>query len=340
MSSQAMKQLRVLTGRHAGAQLVLSASTYRIAADDQADIQIVDWQQEPIVLELQEDGQVIALTLQAQDNAASTTTLPRIALEDFLPARFVDIVLCVGPKDAAWPSDMQLLEQMMRPPTGKGEAEAAPPAGRTRLRAAAIGIVASVAIGAAFLTVVSQHTRAATKQAIPEPLVGQVHRAIESASLAGVIARPAGEQVVVEGLLANAADAIALRQLLSRFPADRIEQRYAAASDIAQSISDALQTPGLAVAYRGDGFFVVTGHAMHLDDVRAAAARIAADLAPQVRGIELAATEAPAPDRVPVGAMLSSDGLQYVQTRDGVKHLSLTPEPIVELPDAAATPSR
>jgi type III secretion protein D len=38
------------------------------------------------------------------------------------------------------------------------------------------------------------------------------------------------------------------------------------------------------------------------------------------------ASEAPAPDTVPVGAMLSTDGLKYVQTRDGAKHLSLSPE--------------
>lgn len=317
---------------------MLSASTYRIAADDQADIQILDWQQDPIVLELQEDGQVTALTLQAQDDTAPAA-LPRIALEDLLPARFGDIVLCIGPDDAAWPSDLHLLEQMMRP-AAKMPAEAPRGAGRKALRTAAFGVIASLAVGAAFVTVVSQHAGAAAMQVKPEPLVAQVHRAIESASLAGVIARAAGEQVVVEGLLANPADALALRQLLVRFPAERIEQRYAAASDIAQSISDALQVPGLAVAYRGNGVFVVTGHAMRLDEVRAAASRIAADLAPLVRGIELAATEAPAPDRVPVGAMLSSDGLQYVQTRDGVKHLSLMPEPIVELPEAATTPSR
>ncbi|WP_186830349.1 hypothetical protein [Mitsuaria sp. TWR114] len=56
-----MKQLRVLTGVHAGVHLPLSASTYRIAADEQADIQLVDWHAEPLILELTENGQVLVL---------------------------------------------------------------------------------------------------------------------------------------------------------------------------------------------------------------------------------------------------------------------------------------
>jgi type III secretion protein D len=104
-----------------------------------------------------------------------------------------------------------------------------------------------------------------------------------------------------------------------------------------------LALPGVSVSYRGQGNFAVTGRAMHLDKVREAAVRIAADLAPLVHGIDVDAVEAPAPDRVPVGAMLTSDGLQYVQTRDGVKHLSLlpdSPQAVVELIDTPASPSR
>jgi len=38
--------------------------------------------------------------------------------------------------------------------------------------------------------------------------------------------------------------------------------------------------------------------------------------------------------------MLATDGLQYVQTRDGAKHLSLTPESIGELSDPPTPPAR
>jgi type III secretion protein D len=337
-----MKQLRVLTGRNAGVDLLLSASKYRIAADEQADIQLVDWQAEPLNLELLEEGNLVTIANTQQADAADATSgaaTPE-SFVDFEPRRFGDVVLCVGPADVAWPSDMELLERLMRPV--KKMAEAVKEARPSRVARAAVvfAAVATLAVGGAFASVVWHNTQAAKDKVQPEPLVGRVYRAVSGTTLQGISVRPAGERVIVEGLLADSADAVALRQLLSRFPAELIEHKYAAVPEIAQSISDALGTPGLTVSYRDRGVFVVGGRAMYLDKVRAATTRIAADLAPLVRGIEVAADESPAPDSVPVGAMLSTDGLQYVQTRDGAKHLSLSPEPIVELSDAPAVPTR
>lgn len=334
-----MKQLRVLTGRHAGVQLTLSASKYRIAADEQADIQLLDWQAEPLNLELLEEGNLVTIATSLQADAANGAALPQ-SFVDFEPRRFGDVVLCVGPVAAGWPSDVELLERLMRPVQKAAEAvrEAAP--SRAARAALVFAAVATVAVGGAFASVVWRSTQAAQAKTPPEPLVGQVYRAVSATPLKDVSVRPVGDRVIVEGLLADSADTVALRQLLARFPAERIEHKYAAATDIAQSISDALGTPGLTVSYREHGVFQVAGRAMYLDKVRAAANRIAADLAPLVRGIEVVAAESPAPDSVPVGAMLSTDDLQYVQTRDGAKHLSITPEPIVELSDAPAVTTR
>jgi type III secretion protein D len=337
-----MKQLRVLTGRHAGTQLLLSSSMYRIDASEQADIQLIDWQSEPLVLELQEEGSVVTVAFASQ-LANEPQQAARELLEDFIPKRFGDVVLCVGPHSAQWPSDVELLELLMRPVVKAVEVVKESPVVRRSGRIVAVCVTASLAVAGAFAAVVSRNADAAKARVVPEPLVGQVYRAVSASSLANLSVRPVGERVVVEGLLASSAEVVAVRQMLARFPAERIEHQYAAAPDVAQGISDALALPGLSVSYRGQGSFVVTGNAMHLDKVRESAARIATDLAPLVRGIEVAAVEAPAPDRVPVGAMLSSDGLQYVQTRDGVKHLSLlpdSPQAVVELIDTPASPSR
>jgi type III secretion protein D len=337
-----MKQLRVLTGRHAGTQLMLSASMYRIDSSEQADIQLTDWQSEPLVLELQETDSVITVTFTSQA-ADESQPAARELLADFVPKRFGDVVLCVGPMHAQWPSDVELLELLMRPVVKAVEAVKASPAARRSGRAVAMCVTASLAMAGAFAAVVWRNAEAAKARVVPEALVGQVFRAVTATSLANLSVRPLGDRVVVEGLLASSAEAVALRQVLARFPAERIEHQYAAAPDVAQGISDALALPGVSVSYRGQGNFAVTGRAMHLDKVREAAARIAADLAPLVHGIDVDAVEAPAPDKVPVGAMLSSDGLQYVQTRDGVKHLSLlpdSPQAVVELIDTPASPSR
>jgi len=356
-----MKQLRVLTGVHAGVHLPLSASTYRIAADEQADIQLVDWHAEPLVLELTENGQVLALasplngSLHGSLNAAPSATLNAASgaavdeaagasapMADFEPRRFGDVVLCVGPADAAWPSDIELMERLMRP--ARAVAEAAAPvieaAATGSRRVLAWGLVAALTLGGLLVTVISRHAQAARAAVKPEPLVGQVYRAVSSAAIPEITVRAAGERVIVEGLLPDAAAAQALRQVLDRFPAERIEHQYASAADIAQSISDALDTPGLVVRYRDHGVFVIGGRAAYPDRVRDASTRVAADLAPLVRGIEVAVAPAPVPDAVPVGAMLATDGLQYVQTRDGAKHLSLTPESIGELSDPPTPPAR
>ena len=315
---------------------------YRIDASEQADIQLTDWQSEPLVLELQEEDSVTTVAFTSQP-ANEPPQAVRQLLEDFMPKRFGDVVLCVGPHDAQWPSDVELLERLMRPVVKAVEAVKASPAMRRSGRVVAMCVTASLALAGAFAAVVWRNAEAAKARVVPEALVGQVYRAVAASSLANVSVRPLGERVVVEGLLASSAEAVALRQILAHFPAERIEHQYAAATDVAQGISDALASPGLSVSYRGQGSFVITGQAMHLDKVREAAARIAADLAPLVRGIDVAALETAAPDRVPVGAMLTSDGLQYVQTRDGVKHLSLlsdSPQPVVELIDTPAGPSR
>ena len=324
---------------------MLSASVYRIDSSEQADIQLTDWQTESLVLELQEEDSVVTVAFTSQF-ANEPQSAARELLEDFMPKRFGDVVLCVGPRHAPWPTDVELLERLMRPvvkAVAAVEAVKESSAARRYGRVLAVCVAATLAVAGAFAAVVSRNADAAKARVVPEALVGQVYRAVSASALANLSVRPLGERVVVEGVLASSAEVVALRQVLARFPAERIEHQYAAAPDIAQGISDALGLPGLSVAYRGQGSFVVTGQAMYLDKVREAASRIATDLAPLVRGIDVAAVEAPAPDRVPVGAMLTSDGLQYVQTRDGVKHLSLlpdSPEPVVELIDAPASPSR
>lgn len=333
-----MKQLRVLTGRHAGVQLSLSASEYRISADEQADIQILDWQADALVIELKED-QVIAFALESRHLSQPSAAAGGV-FEDFVPRRFGDVVLCVGDRDAVWPADMALLERLMRPVAAAVEAVGSLPKPRRAARLASACAAASLAAIGVFAVVVSRNVEAAKARVAPEPLLGQVWRVVSAGSFPGITARTVGDRVVVEGLLADSSAVLALGQALARFPADRIDRRFAAAPDVAQGIADALPVPGLSVTYRGGGVFAVGGRVTDLDKLRDAAKRVGADLAPLVRGIEVAATELPAPDRVPVGAMLATDGLQYVQTRDGVKHLTLVQEPVAELIDAPAVPLR
>ncbi|MCW7540276.1 FHA domain-containing protein [Aquabacterium sp. A7-Y] len=312
-----MKQLRILTGRHAGAHIRLTQTRYRIGPDDEADLQISDWNSPPLVATL-EEGQ--AVTLLCLDASGATTT-PAGTLEDLQPRRFGDVVLCIGPEQARWPSDMALLERLVQ--EGAKAAAAARPKGR---RGALIGVAAlGAALLAGGLALVGQTARDAEAKAPPEPLLRRVERAVAHSGVNGVGVRALGGQIEVDGLLPGAAEVARLRAALAGFSGEPIAHRYASAADVAQSIADALGDKRLSVAYAGDGVFAIDGQAADLLRVRDAAQRIATDLGPLVRRLEVAATELPSPERVPVGSMLAGDDLQYVQTRDGVKHLSLKP---------------
>jgi type III secretion protein D len=322
-----MKQLRILTGRHAGAQLALAEPQYRLGADAEADIVVSDWTDKPLLLQVGEDGRVTAAP---DGDDAQARPLP-----DLEPCRFGDVVLCAGPLDEPWPTDLQLLERLMRPPVR--------PAARPRSSLsgviAAAGVVVTLTVAGLFLFLVSHHADASLERVPQEPLADQVLHAVRGGSRADVTIAAQGERVVVEGLVASSAEVVALRQLLSRFPAERIDHRYAAANEVAQSIDDALASPDLAVKYRGRGMFEVTGRTQQPEKLRQSVSRIAADLAPLVRGIDVVAAEAQPPDRVPVGAMLSGSGLQYVQTRDGAKHLSIITGPKAGSHDPTARPT-
>jgi len=307
-----MKQLRILTGRHAGARLRLTRAECTLGSADDLDVQISDWKGRPVVLTMDEGSDVVRIGSMNGQGRERTTEL-----ESLVPRRFDDIVLCVGPaEDAAWPSDVDLLKRMLKRPRRRTQ-----PAGR-RLRTTALagGIACSLML-AGFGVLLMDATRSAHASAPVTPLHVQVAAALARDGMASLQVRESDGRVLVEGLVKSSADLAQVRQTLRRFDEGRILHRYAAASSIAQSISDALSDPALQVSYRGGGVFLIEGGVVDVDRLRTTASRIAGDIGPLVRRIDVAVAELPPPSRVHVDAMLVSDGLKYVQTRDGTKHL-------------------
>jgi type III secretion protein D len=329
-----MKQLRFLTGRHAGMNLVLNASTYRISDDPEADIQITDWSDQTLDLTIREDepdmstAATYATYRLGPDSAAQ-------ALADLVPRRFGDIVLCLGPAlGPAWPSDVDLLGRLLAPIVSEPAASAGPAAPkRYRLWTMCSLSVAALAIGVAFVTVISSSSQAAVQREQPSVLL-RAQRAIEHLGVPGLTVRVEGDGVLVEGLVATPNDCAMVRAALSGLPAGAVHHRYAAASDVAQSIAEALSAPGIRVTYAGAGEFHVDGAAVGADGLQTAADRLVNDLAPLVRTIRVAVTDLPPPQRTPAGAMLHIAGMEYVQTRDGTKHISLLAAPVLELNDS------
>lgn len=333
-----MKQLRILTGQHAGVHLDLTSTRYVIGADDKADIQLLDWVTDTMVLEVGQDDMISIAVMPQDASEPQPDAFERV--EDFAPRRIGDIVLCVGAADQAWPSDIDLIARLTQPV----EQVVAPKRLSPRLISAGVGTVLLTAALGAAVAHLSQRSQdagpvAGSPNRITEPLKLRVERAIAGVPVSGLQVTTSGDGVSVSGLLDETADVQALRKRLATFASEHVVQAYSTVAQVSQSIAESLSQPGLKVSYQGQGVFVVSGQVSDVEHLREAVERVAADLAPLVRRIELGATELPTTGHVPMSALLSSEGLQYVQTRDGVKHLSVssTTDPDVIDPPAATS---
>ncbi len=339
-----MKQLRILTGQHAGVQLRLTRRSYRIASDDEADLQITDWTQPPLLLMFEEEGSDVSPALHLIDDQGQPADLLG-RLQDFLPRRLGDVVVCAGPDGAAWPSDLTLMDALMRPAAREAALDGATAASAATGPVAATGrtaahrprwmisaVVAAAALLAAMSAVLSTQT-AASPTPRPDPME-QVAGALRQAGVQGLVVRRVDQRLVVEGLLAGSAEMARTRAALQPFGEQQLLHRYASAADIVRQIGDALNRPGLQVTYRGEGVFAVVGESTDPTGLRDEVRRISADIGPLVRRIDVTVEQTLPTARVRMGAMLGGDGLRYVQTADGTKHLSLWTPP----EDGAAAP--
>lgn len=329
-----MKQLRILTGQHAGVQLRLTRQHYRIGNDDEADLQITDWTQPPLLLMFEEEGSDVSPALHLINDEGQPADLLG-CLQDFLPRRFGEVVLCAGPEGATWPGDLTLMDVLMRPAAhGPATPAIAAPAAvrKAQPRWMISAVVAAAALLAAMSAVLSTQT-AASPTPRPDPME-QVAGALRQAGVQGLSVRRIDQRLVVEGLLPGSAEMARTRAALQPFGEQQLLHRYASAADIVRQIGDALNRPGLQVAYRGQGVFAVVGESADPTGLRDEVRRISADLGPLVRRIDVAVEQTLPTARVRMGAMLGGDGLRYVQTADGTKHLSLWTPP----EDGAAVP--
>ncbi|MFE8646297.1 hypothetical protein ACFX58_14525 [Sphingomonas sp. NCPPB 2930] len=333
-----MNRLRVLTGRHAGTDLVLPVGRHVISAENDADIRLLDWTGDPLVLEILQGADLVYSAHWSFADAATG----EVAI-DLMPRQFGDTALCVGPADAgSWPSDLELLGRLLRPATKTSAGTSArqtdttpegvpKPARRWLMWGVTAGATVMVVV---FIAVVSGVANDAAARVPPPSPVAQTQMAVTAAGVQGVVVRARAHGAMVEGLLATPAEVAQMDAALDVLPRGMVMRRYAAATDIAQSIAEALDEPRVSVRHVAGGEFVIEGAAVGADRLRVAANRIAADLAPLVQTIRVRVTDLPPPPRTPVGAMLESHGITYVQTRDGTKHLSLTQAPVEELHDS------
>lgn len=314
-----MKKLRVLTGRHAGSELILDASISVISGDPEDDIQISDWTEAPITICIHEDG---------SDNPAASLRLDEegndVSLADFAPRAFGPVVLCAGPVGGAWPPDIELLERMLRPKAAAPSAAQQPDSDRAAAKGRRwwpYGAAASAA--AALLGGLVLVIRNGTPEPAPISPLAMAVKVLQGFELPEVSVRSEGSGVIVEGIVPDPMTANRLRQAFTVLPRGAVKDRIVSASEVAQTIADTLGVSGISVRYAQRGRFVVQGAAVGAKKLAATAERLASEMHPLVTGITLAVDDLPPPPTMPTGAMMSAAGVEYVQSRDGTKHIAL-----------------
>jgi type III secretion protein D len=349
-----LTRLRVLTGRHVGAHLDLPDGMYRIGADLDCDVALSDWSFEPLTLALAGESATVSWS-QAVEGAAPQPAEPAPAdagapaapavqpvrhqqrMADFRPREFDGIVLCLGPVDRPWPADVALLDAVFQPTPQR----VVKWAGARLRRRPALWASAAVALCSGAALALSWPAGEAARQAAAPPSLETVQADLQAAldRITEGRLRVATDQssLAVSGMLDSQAQAGTVRQAIEAHRGPyTARQRTALAPEVAETIRNAVGMPGATVQHLGDGVFRFDAESPDVPATRAAVERVAADLAPAVRRIDahierLAAT-GPAK---PILSQLTADGVSVVQTRDGVKHVVLTP-----LVAARNTPSR
>lgn len=346
-----MKQLRILTGIHAGATAPLAPGLHRIDADDDADIRITDWTGPSAIVEVGENDVVTVRRLAAdvpvnveeeaqsvdanepEAHASSNETVEDTApvfMLDFLPMQFDQSVICIGPDDVEWPSDLALLSTLLKP--GQSD-DATSNAVRSRRRtfvaigAACVALAIIACAGALSLT-----TRAKASM-LPNDVAAMenVNREFASAHLNELRASLDGHGgVLVRGLVANESENLAARRLLATITSPRVQAQYGIAEVIRRSIGESLPVAGISVHYDGSGVFSIAGKDVDMDALQQGVKRIRPDLPANVKDIRIDATgaeQADAPAGASYIAIVSSDTVRYAQTPDGVKHIFILDNP-------------
>lgn len=315
-----VKRIRILTGAHAGAQLSLTAGTYRVGANDACDICVSDWKADELTLVVDE-----SLTVRMFQGAHYAVDGAGALVPDFVALRFGDATLCVGPEDTAWPSDLDLLSGMLAP---KNEPDAPAPleqAARGSLKLTGIGLASMMvasAVVAGTILFGTQSSEAVSPAPNLDALAAQLSRSLHAIGLHELNAKAAGNAVLVQGMVPTADEDVAARKVISRIAGERAQRKYDVAQDDARSIQESLAIAGSTVTYAGNGVFRVGGTVPSLESFHEALAEIRQDFDTNVKDIEQNVREGSVPAApVSYSAMVSIGDVRYIETPDGVKHV-------------------
>ncbi|WP_175891691.1 secretion protein [Burkholderia cepacia] len=306
--------------------LQLTPGQHQLHGGADADIRLIDWTDTGVVLEVAPSGVVRAMFASAsagepEENSVATDQETAI-LADFVPIRFGDTVLCVGPDDTPWPSDLDLLSTLlMRSPDILANSY------RRKRRywycVLAACIVISIVSGTAMLLTTAPNSEAALRHGADYQTM-QIQEALSAVHMTELQVRTVGNTSVVTGMVANLSDDQLVRSTLAKIASKGIVRGYDVAQNVVLMIEDSLSIVGVRVKYLGNGEFVITGTVDSNDALDKAVTRLRADLDSNIRRLIVQTDEhhgQPVPAAGQYSEIVSSSTVQYMQTPDGIKHI-------------------
>lgn len=317
------KHIRVLAGAHAGACLDLTPGRWTVGPDAQASIRITDWTAQPLALRVDAESGVLQ---ELEDGDA--------AWDDLSPRRFGDVVLCVGPADEAWPSDLTLLERVLSPtPTDANPDSVAPaqaqvsnaPASapaRPRTRKGWMGVTAVALLTPCALLLASTRETSLAARSAPTaqpPLLERVRLCLAQHRIDGLQLEQHDNEIIVHGIVTSATEELStLRDLRALSPS--VHTDLSIAQEVIENLRESLQEPALRISYLGGNRFSIAGPAVHPERVRATADHVRSDLGGNIKDIVLDITQARLRNaRADATSALSVDELSYIESSDGTK---------------------
>jgi type III secretion protein D len=301
-------RLRILTGRHAGAEISVGQGEHVIGSAPTCDIVISDWTflRSPFSLSETEDG---AYQISFEDTALGGS----FGIDE--PRSIGQIVVAVSKSDdgSRRPSDLELMTKLLAPPVPVAVAR------RDRSKWVVAGIIIVAAAAASALTLHDGTHVQAPPHASETPLV-KVRNAVGKLRYPSINVTEEEGVVTVSGLVQRAADKQELARSLATVKGVTIQQRYAVEGEIIQAISDAVAQPGIIVRHIHGGRFEIGGEVTPAMRQKIDLARLKDDLGPLVKSLSFAEPRQASESDAEFEEARMKNGYQFKIAADGSKY--------------------
>lgn len=157
--------------------------------------------------------------------------------------------------------------------------------------------------------------------------LNQVASTLKQLGLREARVEQVGSRVRVEGLVTSSADAARLRAQLHWYQ-HAVTVDVVVVDEVLATLRDTLADRDLSVRYDGQGVFSIAGSSDNAERAIRRIADLRSDLGPEIRKLHVDIAQQDPSVKPPVNydAALLVEGLNYVETPDGTKHLTSLPQ--------------